>query len=270
MKEQNAYILGTDQQELHRLGLQHQVWASEAQQGWHNAGFKEGDHLIDLGAGPGFCSKEMAFMVGDSGSVTGVDRSANYIEFLNAVADQYQLPLKGICADFNDMELPANYFDGMYCRWAMAWVPNPKEILGNVAASLKKGAKVVLHEYFDWTTHQIEPNIPELTVGIHACIKSFREQDGDIDVGRFLPQILTDLGFKVTSKRLMHKLAQPHQFDWQWPKSFYYSYFPRLVDSGYLTQEECDKALAAHSIFEKNPNAMLFTPIMIEVVAEKL
>jgi hypothetical protein len=36
-QEENAYILGTDEQELYRLGLQHQVWASEAQKGWNLA-----------------------------------------------------------------------------------------------------------------------------------------------------------------------------------------------------------------------------------------
>jgi len=34
MKEKNAYILGTDKEEFNRLGIQHQVWASEAQKGW--------------------------------------------------------------------------------------------------------------------------------------------------------------------------------------------------------------------------------------------
>ncbi|NND52580.1 MAG: SAM-dependent methyltransferase, partial [Flavobacteriaceae bacterium] len=42
MKEQDAYILGTDTEELHRLGIQHQVWASEAQLGWKLAHFNAG------------------------------------------------------------------------------------------------------------------------------------------------------------------------------------------------------------------------------------
>ncbi|NND63403.1 MAG: SAM-dependent methyltransferase, partial [Flavobacteriaceae bacterium] len=43
MKENNAYILGTDTEELHRLGIQHQVWAEEAQHGWNLAQFKAGE-----------------------------------------------------------------------------------------------------------------------------------------------------------------------------------------------------------------------------------
>ena len=98
MKEENAYILGTDQEELHRLGVQHQVWASEAQQGWINAGFTRGHHLLDLGSGPGFCTKELAFICGKEGSVTAIDRSAHFTEFLKKIKDQYGLPINPICS----------------------------------------------------------------------------------------------------------------------------------------------------------------------------
>ena len=46
MSENNAYILGTAPDELFRLGVQHQVWASEAQRGWENAGFTAGNTLV--------------------------------------------------------------------------------------------------------------------------------------------------------------------------------------------------------------------------------
>ena len=81
-QENNAYILGTDIEELQRLGLQHQVWASEAQQGWRNAGFSKGMTILDLGSGPGFCSRELAKIVGHSGKVIAVDKSEAYINYI--------------------------------------------------------------------------------------------------------------------------------------------------------------------------------------------
>ena len=80
-QEENAYILGTDEQELYRLGLQHQVWASEAQKGWNLAQFSSGQTILDLGCGPGFCSKELAFLTGPKGKIIGIDRSKNYIDY---------------------------------------------------------------------------------------------------------------------------------------------------------------------------------------------
>jgi hypothetical protein len=56
MSEQNTYILGTDQEELTRLKIQHMVWLSEAKRGWDLAGFKIGQTILDLGCGPGYCT----------------------------------------------------------------------------------------------------------------------------------------------------------------------------------------------------------------------
>ena len=73
MNEYNAYILGTDKKELHRLENQHKIWKSEARKGWEIAEFKPGQILLDIGCGPGLCTIELANVVGDSGKVIGVD-----------------------------------------------------------------------------------------------------------------------------------------------------------------------------------------------------
>ena len=62
MQENDAYILGTDQEELDRLKIQHQVWRSEAERGWKLANFKSGKILLDLGCGPGYCSIGYVFL----------------------------------------------------------------------------------------------------------------------------------------------------------------------------------------------------------------
>ena len=123
-KEANEYILGTEQAELHRLGLQHQVWASEAQYGWNKAKFTAGQTILDLGCGPGFCTKELAYIVGQTGKVIGIDKSENYIQFLSDTKNLHGLNIDAIHSDFDDMKLAPNSLDGMYCRWALAWVSN--------------------------------------------------------------------------------------------------------------------------------------------------
>lgn len=269
-KNSQPYILGTDAQELHRLGVQHQIWATEAQEGWKTAEFSAGHTILDLGCGPGFCSKELAYIVGESGKVIGVDLDEGYMQHFSKISELYQLPMDGICSDFNDLQLKKNSLDGMYCRWAMAWIPNPKEILQKVFDALKPGGKMVLHEYYDWRTHQTQPQLPGLTKAIAACLKSFKEQKGEIDIGRELPKMLAQLGMKVTSIRLMPKLGTPENVVWQWPKTFYHSYFPRLVQMGFLTEAEAKHAFEDHTTLGKDINSTLFCPMMVEVIAEKL
>ena len=79
MEDSNAYILGTDKEELNRLELQHSIWSSESHAGWKTAGFKTGDSLLDLGCGPGSCSVELAKIVGPEGRVIGIDLSLIHI-----------------------------------------------------------------------------------------------------------------------------------------------------------------------------------------------
>jgi len=268
--EKNAYILGTDQEELYRLGIQHQVWAEETQRGWNLAKFSAGQTLLDLGCGPGFCTKELAFIVGVTGKVIGVDKSNYYLEHLNQIARLQGLNIETLHADFNEMDLPAESLDGMYCRWALAWLPNPKEILSKVFQALKPGAKMVIHEYYRWSTHHTEPNKPVLTKAINSALKSFKESEGEIDIGRELPRILSELGMKLLSTRPMAKLATPESFAWQWVKSFYRSYFPRLVALGYLTEAEVAEALKCMNDLEQITGTSICCPMMVEVIAEKV
>jgi SAM-dependent methyltransferase len=269
MAENNDYILGTDQQELHRLGVQHQIWASEAQRGWELAGFSAGQTFLDLGCGPGFCSKELAYIAGASGKVIGIDKSPPYIDHLKDLTALHHLNIESFCTDFDTMELQDNSLDGMYCRWALAWVPNPKEVLSKVYKALKPGGRMVIHEYYDWSTHQSEPYMEGLGKGIAAAYKSFGDSEGDLNIGRHLPRVFDELGMKVTGTRIMSKLATPKELVWQWPKSFYVSFFPRLVEAGYLTDDDVNAALDDLAILEKTPGSTLCCPMMIEVIAQK-
>lgn len=268
-QETNAYILGTETAELHRLGLQHQVWSSEAIKGWDLAGFTAGQTLLDLGCGPGFCSTELAYIAGEQGKVIAIDKSQHYIDFLDSWARQLSLNIETQCCDFNAMRLEENSIDGVYDRWALAWVSNPKEILARIYKSLKKGGVVVTQEYFDWSTLQSQPHIPALAKGIAAALQSLRDQN-DIDVGRKLPAYFIECGYEVISTRPLTKMATPNQFTWHWPKSFFNIYFPKLVDAGYLTQREVEDALSAFNDLEGMPGATIFTPAMREVIARKV
>ena len=48
MSNQNEYILGTDPEELQRLGFQHRVWSKDAFALWERAGIGQGQRILDL------------------------------------------------------------------------------------------------------------------------------------------------------------------------------------------------------------------------------
>ncbi len=267
--EQNAYILGTDLDEMNRLGLQHQVWASEAQRGWAEAGFSKGMTLLDLGSGPGFCTRELAKITGPTGKVIAVDKSKIYLDYIKEINRIQQLSIETILEDFDSLELEPESIDGMYCRWALAWIPNPKEIMAKIYSALRPGAKVVIHEYYHWMTHQINPADPHVSKAIGMCYKSFQDAPGDIDIAKKLPTLLADIGYEITSVRPMSKMSRPHQLNWQWPRSFYEVYWPKIKEMGYLTADELEQAFENLAVIESNKDASLLCPLLAEVIGVK-
>lgn len=268
MTESNAYILGTDQEELFRLELQHKVWQSEARTGWGYAGFSEGQTILDLGCGPGSCSLELADIVGSQGKVIALDRSEVFIAYLNSLAIESNLPIKSIHSDFDEMLLEEGSLDGMYCRWALAWIPNPKDIIAKIVKAMSPGGKMVFHEYINWSAHQVYPKSKNLTYGIAAALKSFKESDSEIDVGAFIPEYLSAHGAKLISTRLMSKLASPNTDVWNWPVTFYKNYFPKLIEMGLLDSSVAKKAFNEIEELEHKSFARIVCPLMIEIVAE--
>ncbi|MBT8231215.1 MAG: methyltransferase domain-containing protein [Bacteroidia bacterium] len=269
MAEKNAYILGTEREELYRLGYQHQVWSKEARKGWEIGEFSYGQTILDLGCGPGFCTQELAYIAGPHGKVIGVDKSRSYIDFLDKTNELHALNIETHCCDFNEMSLSNESLDAIYCRWAMAWISNPEEIINKTCGYLKSGGAFVIQEYYDWSTFQIEPNLPGMTKAIKAALKSMKEQDGDIDIGRRLPAIFYDAGMEVISTRLMPKLATPEDLNWYWPKTFLHIYLPKIVERGFLSQGEVEEALDDFEQLEFINGATIHCPQMIEVVAVK-
>src|SRR5947209_5485905 len=76
------YILGTHDEELERLGLQHRVWRPHVLDCWSRAGISGGKRVIDIGAGPGYAATDLAEIVGRTGQVVAVERSPKFVQAL--------------------------------------------------------------------------------------------------------------------------------------------------------------------------------------------
>jgi hypothetical protein len=57
---------------------------------------------------------------------------------------------------------------------------------------------------------------------------------------------------------------------WQWPATFIEIYLPRLIEMGRINQEFADQVRDDLANAEKNPNALMITPLVLEIVAEKI
>ena len=184
MANERDYVLGTHDEEIERLGLQHRVWRPRAAEAWRRAGFTAGQTLLDIGCGPGYATLDLAGMVGRDGRVVGVDRSRRFLDAAAAMARS-----QGITnaewheRDLDEQELPPLAADGAWSRWVYAFVHHPRRLLENVARALKPAGVMVMHEYADYRAWRLSPSAPEFEWFVDEVMASWRAHGGEPDIG---------------------------------------------------------------------------------------
>jgi len=264
------YILGTHDDEIARLGLQHRVWRPRASDAWRRAGFTAGQTLLDVGCGPGFATIDLAEIVGDEGKVVAVDRSRRFLDALEAAARR-----RGIGhiatheVDLDEGALPNVSADGAWVRWVFAFVTRPRELLGRIAARLKPGGVLVVHEYADYGTWRCAPRSAVLDRFVDVVMESWRDDGGEPDIGLDLPVWLGELGLEARSLRPIVDAIRPADYAWQWPKSFIEVGIRRLVTLGRMNATSAAETAAAFATLESSPHALMITPLVLEILAVK-
>lgn len=262
------YVLGTHDEEVERLGLQHAVWRLRAQEGWRRAGFTRGQTILDIGSGPGYAAFDLAAIVGPEGKVVACDRSRRFLDVLESRRDALgvrQIETHEI--DLDDGALPAGNADGAWTRWVFAFVKNPRGVLEKVTSALRHGGVYVIHEYVDYLTWKVVPSSAAFESFVATVMRSWRDSGGEPDIGRVLPLWLNELGFDLEMRPIID-IYRANDFGWQWPKAFLDVGVARLVDLGYVTEEQAREVREAERVAEKT-GGMMVTPAVIEIVATK-
>jgi hypothetical protein len=57
---------------------------------------------------------------------------------------------------------------------------------------------------------------------------------------------------------------------WQWTATFIETYLERLIEMGRIDRKFAEQVRTALASAEKNPNARVLTPLVLEIIAEKL
>lgn len=269
MAEEIEYLFGTDDDELRRLGFQHQAWIRETAAGWDRGRFGPGGHVLDLGCGPGYAACDLALRLVD-GSVTGIDVSERFAAHARRQAAARGLRNLSVqVQDAEALDLPADTFDGVYCRWVLTYLRNPQRAIASAARALKPGGRMVLQDYSNYEALQLAPEPPAFRPVIRVLADAWRASGGDPDVGARLPRLMADAGLRVVSVTPIQRVARPGELLWSWPRTFFRNYLPVLVESGALREEMRIAFEAAWDAAEADPGAYFATPPMVEVVAER-
>ena len=264
------YVLGTHDAEVRRLAFQHDLWRPRVREAWLAAGIGSGSRVIDVGAGPGFATLDLAELVGPLGRVVAVERSRRFLDLLQVECHARNLAhVDAHEIDLMHDAMPVRGLDAAWCRWVACFVSDPALLLARVHDALRPGGTLVLHEYVDYATYRCLPKRPAIEQFVQEVMKSWREHGGEPDIARDMPALLPKAGFRIRHARPLGMSLMPHETAWNWPAGFVRTNVPRLVELGRVSQAWSDQVLAELAAAEADPNSLFVTPLVLEIVAER-
>ena len=268
--ESTDYALGTSDEELIRLGHQHEVWRDEAEAVADRAGFGAGQTLVDLGCGPGFATFDLAGRVGPEGKVYGVDESEKFIDYLKqrlqSVGARNVIPVVG---DAQSLQFEDGSIDGAFARWVLCFLEEPERVIAEAARVLQPGGTLAVIDYFNYKATKLFPDRESFRKLFAGFYDSVRNHGGSFDVGGRLPEMMHRCGLEVTSISPIARVGRPGSPYWRWVGHFIDTYAPQLVAQGLMSASERDAFDKDWAELQSEPSAFFSTPPMLGIVAVK-
>jgi ubiquinone/menaquinone biosynthesis C-methylase UbiE len=126
-----------------------QALRAELMADWFDAvGVKEGDRVLDVGAGPGYVSLALAARVGPAGQIVAVDRSADALAYLEKMQQERGIAqITRIACDAASLELPGRPADAALVTMVLHHTDSPPAILHKLYRLLRPGARLLIGEF---------------------------------------------------------------------------------------------------------------------------
>lgn len=181
-------------EELDRLRQQAATAAPLERKVLVDSGLSQGMRALDMACGPGLVSIEMARLVGESGSVLGIDIS----DSLLAVAERYAHTenVKNVSfqhGNVYELGLEDNSFDFIYARMFVQHLERPEKAFSELFRILKPGGTLCIMDIDDaWLSIHPEPAV--FSRYIERAVAGQRQNGGDRHVGRKLGGYLQKAG----------------------------------------------------------------------------
>ena len=269
---EDVYMLGTSNEELERLGFQHQIWQGETLDLWRKAGFGQGDSLVDLGCGPGFATFDLARLVRRDGRVAALDSAQKFVDHLAAQVTAGGREFENVSChrcSIEDLPFEDASFDGAFARWLFCFLERPEKAVAEVSRVVRPGGRMVIIDYFNYLAARVIPGSEAVNALFQAYDQSAKMHGGNYSIGNHLPRMLARNGFDILNLEPICKLGGPDSAWWHWVSSFNKVYVPKLVALGIWTETVRAEFERAWKDAEMQPGTMFFTPPMIGIVARK-
>jgi hypothetical protein len=203
--------------------------------------------------------------------VVAIERSQNFVRAMETTCRARSLANVRIHElDLMKGELPKGDYDFAWCRWVASFVNDQSLLIEKLAGVMPKGSVAIFHEYGHYETWRFFPLLPMQERFREHVIATWRESGGEPDGALQLPGLLGEKGFVIRSAMPHIFCLRPSDYMWQWPVTFIETYLERLVAMERIDHNFAEQVRTALARAEKNPNARMLTPLVLEIIAEKV
>jgi ubiquinone/menaquinone biosynthesis C-methylase UbiE len=201
---------------------------------------KSGEIVIDVGAGAGVITAEIARLVAPGGRVFAIDPSAGLLDVARATTREAGIGhLVDIrVADGRDLPFGLSAFDAAFCRWVLLHVDGPEKVIAEMRRVTRRGGRVISVEA-DWETAMVHPGDRDIT---RRILNNSADRQVDPWVARRLPALFASQGFAEVDVETFVATDEGGG-DRAWLE-YLYERAALAVAAGLITREEAIKWMA--------------------------
>ncbi len=186
----NAYTHGH-----HESVLRSHRWRTAA----NSAGYllphlRPGQSLLDVGAGPGTITAELAALVAP-GRTTALEANESALAITRATFAERDIEVDFVVGDVHHLDLPDNSYDVVHAHQVLQHVADPVQALREMRRVCKPGGIVAVRDS-DYHAFTWYPELPELDEWMELYQRLARANQGEPNAGRRLLSWARDAGFE--------------------------------------------------------------------------
>lgn len=269
------YPLGTKPAELERLALQQSVWGHVTSALLERLGSLRGARVLDLGCGPGLLLDEWLARLGPpaaGGALVLVDEAERWHALLadelarRGPAEAARVRL--VRARFEELALEPASLELVFARWSLSFVAEPEPLVARLAAALVPGGRLVVQDY----NHEGVSLFPR-SRGFDALIRATRalyaRHGGDPWIAGRFAALVRAAGLELVELRPNALCGTPGSPAWRWADAFFPLHAESMRAQGLLDDEELACFRAEWAARAADPDALFFSPLVVDLVARK-
>lgn len=153
---------------------------------------RSGEIVIDVGAGSGVLTADIARRVAPGGRVFAIDPSAGLLDRARIFTCEAGIGHLVDCRVADGRALPFGLaaFDAAFCHWVLLHVDRPDEVIAEMKRVTRRGGRVMSVEV-DWETAMVHPGDRSLT---RRILNHSADRNLDPWIGRRLPGLYARSG----------------------------------------------------------------------------